>query len=370
LAEAERASLHLDKLTIDYHVLRRNADHARDTFSQILSRLNETNITSQLETTNIRPVHQASVPGAPVEPNLKRVALLVMFLGGFVFVGVPLGIEFLDNKAKTAWDIEHFLGQKLVAEVPSLAKVAEADRAHVVEKDLEDNATEAFRGLFSQLQLSSAREFPKGMLITSTIPGEGKSFIVSNLAFSFAAHGKRVLMIDCDFRRPVMHRLYEKKNEAGVLRWMEEGADVEKDLLQSEGLGILEIAPNLFLLRSGGNTKKATEVITNPKFQALVDGLKRKFDLVIVDTPPVGIFPDALSLAHLVDEVLYVCRYAKANRQHARSSVERLTETDAELLGVVLNDIPAKAHSAYSYSGRYGYGATGYKYAKYYAEKS
>jgi polysaccharide biosynthesis transport protein len=348
-------------------VLRRNADHARETHSQILRRLNETNITSQLDSVNVRPVHQASVPGAPVEPNLKRVALLVLFLGGFVFVGLPLGLEFLDNKVKTAWDVEHFLNQKLMAEIPSLGKVEELQRGQVVAKDLDDNAVESFRGLFSQMQVGVSRDYPLGLLITSTVPGEGKSFVASNLGYCFAAHGKRVLLIDCDFRRPVMHRNFHQKNDVGILSWMEAGANLPADPLACPELGILEVEPGLFLLRAGGHTKKATEVIMNPKLEGLLTALRKKFDLLVIDSPPVGIFPDALTLAPMVDEMLYVCRFGKVNRQHARTSLDRLDETDADLLGVVMNDMPSRSAGQYS---NYGYGTTGYKYAKYYAKQA
>lgn len=363
LRESERESMNLDKLTIQYNVLRRKVEGNRATHSQIIDRLNETNITSQIDNTSVKIVDQAVPSGAPIEPNVRKALMVVILLGAFTFVGVPLGWEFLDNKLKTAWDIEHFLGQKLLAEIPLVAKIEGEDLAHVVSRTLNDNVSESFRALVSQVHLSSARDFPKTLLMTSTIPGEGKSFIVSNHSCCQAAHGKRVLMIDCDFRRPGLHRAYGLRNDAGILHWLAMGGELLEDLLTDESLGISEVAPGTFLLRSGGHTKQATETISNPKVNALVAALKKKFDLLVMDTPPLGVFPDALSLARLADEVLFVTRFGQVNRQQVKKLIESLEETDAELLGIVLNGLPP-CHSSYSY---YSYGSV--SPVKYYAQK-
>jgi polysaccharide biosynthesis transport protein len=368
LAASEAQSLALDKLTIEFNVLRRNLQGHQATYDQIIQRLNQTRVTSQLDNTNIKLVDRAALPQKPVEPNVKKTALLLLFLGGFLFVGVPLACESFDNKLKTAWDVEHFLKQKLAGELPSLAKLAEADRPHVMEKDLNDHAVEAFRGLYSHLQLSSEREFPKTLLVTSTVPGEGKSFVISNLGYCYAAHGKTTLMVDFDLRRPTLHRLYGLKNDRGLLPWLEEGGKLDGDPIGLESLGIVEVGPNLYLLRSGGHTKKATEMIANPKIALLIEALRRRFDLVAIDTPPLGVFPDALALASSADEALYVVRCAKVARQQVKNFIGRLAETDAELLGLVMNDMPAGSRSKYYYYSGYGYG--NYKYAKYYAERA
>lgn len=352
MREVEQESLRLDQLAIHYQVLRGKADSAKATHSQIIHRLNETAITSQLESTNIKISDRAVVPYAPIEPNLRRVALLLLFLGGFVFVGLPIGLEFFDNKVKTAWDVEHFLGQRLAGEIPSVAKLSEPDRGHIVERDVQDEPVEAFRGLFSQLELTSEIDYPKTMIVTSTLPGEGKSFVASNLAYCFAAHGKKTLLVDCDFRRPVLHAMYKLDNKHGLLACLEEEGEISLD---SELMGIREVAPNLFLLRAGGHTRKATEKLKDPRVEKFFAALRTRFDMVIVDTAPAGVFPDALALAGFADESLYVARYGKVNRQQVKSFLDRLGETDALPAGIVLNAMPHGKRSSYGYYGNYKY---------------
>ena len=239
LREAELESLNLDRLTMRYMNLQREAESARKTYAQIEDRLNQTMVTSQLETSNVRAVDPAVVPRIPVEPNIVKVGALVLVLGGFCFLGAPIGLGTLDRKLKAVTDVEFFLGQKLIGEISSVRGVKEKDRSHIVERDLNDQASEAFRGIFSQIQLSSNREFPKTLMATSTLPGEGKSFFASNLGFCFSAHGHRTLMIDFDLRRPTLHRNYGLSNDAGVLRWLAEGRAPDDNLLADEALGIV-----------------------------------------------------------------------------------------------------------------------------------
>src|SRR5699024_9390485 len=152
----------------------------------------------------------------------------------------------------------------------------------------DDSTSEAFRGLIGQLHLRQTRS----VLLTSTLPDEGKSFVASNLAAGFAAHGKRTIIVDFDLRSPALHRYYVRSNASGVLRWIEEGGETRR-LRDDENLGITEVWPNLFLLCAGGQTKRATEAISNPRIVDLIEELKREFDVLIIDTPPLGVFPDA-----------------------------------------------------------------------------
>lgn len=365
LHEAEAASLNFDRLTMKYRELERGAESARKTYAQIKERLNQTKVMSQLETSNLRIVDRAVVPRVPVEPNIVKVGALMAVLGGFCFIGAPIGLGTMDRRMKAVADVPQLLGQKLIGEISVVRGVKEKDRPHVVEKELNDHAAEAFRGVFSQLQLNGKNSFPKTLLITSTIPGEGKSFFVSNLGNCFAAHGHRTLIIDFDLRRPTLHRIYGQNNSAGILSWLAAGNPPGADLLENPELGITEVAPGLFLLRAGGQTKKATETINKPAVAALVAALKEQFGLLLIDSPPLGVFPDGLALGQLADEAIYLVRFGKVDRRQVQTFMNRMEETRAELLGVVMNGMPrGRRHAHYS-----GYAYGNYKYEKYYAKK-
>lgn len=367
LRDAEKEILELDAIAIQYNVLRRTMENERRFFDQILVRQNQVLLSAQLESIPMRIVDEAGLPSTPVEPDIQKIVLQAVILGGIIFVMLPIGLEFLDNKLKNSFDVENFIGVQLLGLLPDVARIEEKERLHIVRKKDDDGPTESFRGLYSQLQLTSKVEFPKAFLITSTIPGEGKSFAASNLGESFAAHNHRTLLVDCDFRRPTLHKAHEMDNENGVLSWLESREDVPDDIYEGSSLDIHKVANNLYTLRSGGRTKSTTEWIDTPRFRELFVRLKKEFDVIIVDSPPVGIFPDALSLSSVAEETIYICRYGKVNRQEVKNYCKKLSTTTSTLLGLVINAMPAGKSSSYYYRD-YGYYSR-YAYQRYYQDR-
>ena len=365
LRDAEAESLNLDRLRIEYTGLQRAAEGARQTHARILDRLNETEITSRLEDSNIRIVDRASPPGSPVFPDQRNIGIMLAFLGGFVFVGTPIGVGVLDRRFKRAIDVESYLGLKLIGEIPDARGIKQKERYRIVETALNDRIVEAFRGIVSQLRIQWGENPPKSIMATSTSPGEGKSFLVTNLAYCFASHGTKTLLVDFDLRRPTLHAAYGLSNDLGILNWMESEDREAGDAMGNEALGIRNVAKNLYILRAGGHTKKATEVITNPEVSGLIARLKKEFDLLIVDTPPLGMFPDGVSLARVVEKALYVVRFGKVERRQVKGVTDKVNDIGVDLSGVVLNAMPQGKKYAHYYSG-YGYCQSKYKYEKYY----
>ena len=361
LAAAEKESLRLDQLAVGYNALRRNFDTARQTYSQILARQNETNVTSQLQNTNIKFVDRAARPEKPVEPNRPMIALLLALLATGIVVGYPLTADLLDQRLKSWSDVESYLGSTTLGEIPSITRVAEDERDRIVLRQLDETATEAFRSLYSQLQFESKVALPKTLLVTSTIPAEGKSFIACNLSATFALHGKRTLLIDGDLRRPSLHRAFGLDNQAGLLRWLATAAPVPAEPARDATLGLTEIAAHLWLLRSGGVSRRATELVEDGRIVALVEALQRDFELVVIDTSPAGVFPDAEMFARLADELLYVCRFNRVHRQPVRQVLGRLAKTTLALPGIVINALPSGRTGAQYYSNYGYYGAKYYR---------
>jgi capsular exopolysaccharide synthesis family protein len=285
-----------------------------------------------------------------------------------LFLVVPLAFGLSDSRLKAAWEVEQFLKENLLGEMPSIDGVARKERPHIMARDLDHGAAEAFRGLFGQLQLNSTVAYPKLLMLTSTLPGEGKSVIANNLAATFAGHGKKTLLVDCDFRRPNLHVFYGKDNACGVMRWLETNEDVKDSVLTDPDLGILPLQENSYLLRAGGESRRATELFEMASFRNLLAGLRRQFDIVLLDTPPIGVFPDSMLLSRMVDEIAYVCRFNAVNRSKIRKCIERLRTPNAAFAGIVLNGIPSGKQSAhYDY---YGYGANEAKrYKAYYSQR-
>ena len=366
LAEADRESLRLDKISVDYKFIENQANLAKSQYSKILDRLNETTISSQLESANIKLFDQAWVPAQPVEPNLRTATFQAAFLGIVCLLFVPVVIGTFDTRLKAAWEIEELLEETLLGEIPSLSKVDPKERMHAVDIGVDELASESFRGLYGQMRLNSPVPHPKILLITSTVPAEGKSLIASNLSYTFAAHGRRVLLVDCDFRRPTLNLHFSHPSKMGILRYLEDDSRTVQDPLTEPTLGITRVRESLYFLPSGGSSRKPTEFFDHPRFRFLMETLRSNFDLLIVDTPPVGVFPDSLLLCPISDEVVFVCRFKKVWRNRANAFLEKLRSSGAVLAGIVMNDIPPGLQSqGYDY---YGYGSGSAKeYQKYYA---
>ena len=296
----------------------------------------------------MRPLDRATVPGQPVTPDASRIlkGALTIFL--LVFVGVAVGLSFMDDRIKSAWDVESFLGAQLLGIIPDLSSSKDGERHAIVLENQQVPGTEAFLSVYSSAKIHSKLDFPKSILVTSTIPGEGKTLVSCNLAGSFARHGKRTLLIDCDLRRPMLHRHFKQENTRGLIPWFEAGAVLEDSLEFNPHLGIIKVGENLSLLCSGGRSKTSTSLLESPAFAPLLERLNREYDLLVVDSPPLGAVTDSLLVAEQVDEVVYVCRFNRAYRKHIRQYIQALQNGKTELLGVVLNGLSPRRIEYYS----------------------
>lgn len=363
-AQAEQEQLRLGELSVEFKSLENQAAVARTNYIQILDRLNQTTTIGNLESIPVKPLDAATPPAAPFRPRLGDILRNCLMLGIVVFVGVALGLSLLDDRVKSAWDVEGFIGAPLLGIIPELGDVPDGEKHLLATAAHPSAGSEAFLGIYSAVKIHSKLDFPKSILVTSTIPGEGKTMISSNLAAAFARHGKRVLLADGDLRRPMLHRHFQLANEAGLIAWFEAGAALPADPLADPRLGIVKLAENLHLLRSGGRSKSPTELLENPVFTPFIAALKQHFDLVIIDSPPMGAVTDALLLAERTDEVIYVCRFNKAYRKHIRLHMRQLRDGRNELLGVVLNGLSPRRIEYYS---NYRYYRS---YKKYYGAQS
>jgi len=361
---AEKESLHLGDLSVEYNSLENQANVAKSNYVQILNRLNETTTTRNLEKIPLHPLDAAVVPGGPYEPDLARIIRTCLGVGLLVFFAAGLGLAFLDDRIKSAWDVESYIGANLLGIIPDLSAVTDDDKYSLLLKGPQTPGAEAFLSVYSSVKIHSKLDFPKSILITSTIPGEGKTLIACNLAGSFARHGKRTLLIDCDLRRPMLHRNFKQENLHGLITWFEGGAKLDGDLSTDPSLGIIKLADNLSLLCSGGRAKSPTELLENPAFGQLLEKLKKDYDLVVVDSPPLGAVTDSLLIAERTDEVIYVCRFNRAAKKHVRLYMKTLRNGKNEVLGVVLNGLSPRRIEYYS---NYRYYRS---YKKYYGTQS
>jgi len=362
--EAEKDQLRLGELSVEFKSLENQAQVAKSNYIQILDRLNQVTTSKNLENLPVKPLDKALPAGAPYTPNIRNIVKTSLGLGLLVFAGVAIGLSFIDDRVKSAWDIEGFIGAHLLGIIPELNDVPDTEKHSLVNSNKTSPGSEAFLSVYSAVKIQSKLDFPKSILVTSTIPGEGKTMISCNLAASFARHGKRVLIIDCDMRRPMLHRHFKLTNEVGLIAWFEAGGVLPADPFTDAALGIAKVDENLYLLRSGGRSKSPTELLEKPIFGQFIEHMKQHFDLVIVDSPPMGAVTDSLLISENTDEVIYVCRFNRAFRKHIRLYIRQIKESKNELLGIVLNGLSARRIEYYS---NYRYYRS---YKKYYGSQS
>jgi succinoglycan biosynthesis transport protein ExoP len=344
----EQDNLKLGDLATEFDNLQHDADSTRRQYMEVLDRKNATTTIKNVEKISTHLLDSATIPGGPYAPDLSRIIKTCSGIGVLVFIGVAVGLSFIDDRIKSAWDVEHFIGVNLLGIIPDLSALKDDEKYTLVLNNNQAPGVESFLSVYSAVKIHSKLDFPKSILITSTIPGEGKTLISCNLAGSFARHGKKTLLVDCDLRRPMLHRHFKQQNNAGVIHWYENGAGLEGDLSVDPSLGIIRIGENLSLLCSGGRSKSPTQILESPAFGQLIQQLKRQYDLVVLDSPPLGAVTDSLLIAERTDEVIYVCRFNRAYRKHIRMYIKALRSGRNEILGVVLNGLSPRRIEYYS----------------------
>lgn len=344
----EKEQMNLRDLAVDFRSLENQAAVAKSNYAQILDRLSQTTTSSKLEKIPVRPLDRATPTGAPFTPNITRIVRMSTLVGLLVFLGLAFGLSLVDDRIKSAWDVESFIGVTLLGIVPDLSSLKDDEKYSLVRKSEEAPGTESFLSIYSSVKIHSKLDFPKAILVTSTIPGEGKTLVSCNLAASFARHGKSTLIIDCDLRRPMLHHRFGQQNTAGLLTWLEKGGKLDGDLTTDASLGIIKIEDNLSLLCSGGRSKTPTELLEDPRFGQLMARLKQHYDLIVVDSPPMGAVTDAMLVAERTDEVVYVCRFNHAARKHIRLYIRALQNGRNEILGIVMNGMSTRRIEYYS----------------------
>jgi polysaccharide biosynthesis transport protein len=306
----------------------------------IYDKMREMNISGSLLTNNIRVVDLALTPGGPIKPKKMMNTLMALVLGLMLSLGTLVAYHFIDNTIKSVEEVEMGLGLNLLTMVPTLGQ--ETERATV----------EAFQSLRTALVYASQNGQKNVVLVTSANPKEGKTSVITNLANVMAAGGDRVLLIDCDLRRPSIYRfLSADSGRKGLTHYLAEREGKIEDYI---GAGN---RPNLSVIFSGPIPPNPPELFSMKRFKDLIGRLRSQYDWVLMDSPPCLSITDAQLLASLCDLVLVVARYRKTPKPLLQRAVVTLKRLNAQVAGVVLNDVETQSsyYYDYYYSSHYYY---------------
>jgi polysaccharide biosynthesis transport protein len=338
-------ALELDRMNVDYAQLEREFQTQSTILQSIAAQAREKTMMSNIETQNARIVDGAAPPRKPISPNVA----LNLGLGAVGGLGLGLAfaffVAFIDDRVKSSFDIEGVVGLPLIGIIPQIKRMEQSEKAQIVATNADRQVAEAFLTLHSSLRLKDESKNAKCILITSTIPGEGKSFTTTNLALTFASHGEKVVVIDCDLRKPNIHKSFKKENLKGVI-------DVCAGKAQIDDVVIRGVQPNLDIIPAGGRAKNPTQVLNSKTFELMLSDLKKRYDRVFIDTPPLAAVSDALIILPLVDGSIFTIFFNKVRRKAAQFSAKKLLEANVPNFGAVLNGL--------------NLAVSGYYYAQYY----
>ena len=327
-------------------------------YIMLLQKREENAITLAATATNGRIIEQALPDNAPVAPKKKMFLLVALVLGLGIPVGIIYLIDLLKYKIENADDVQKLTSVPLIAELPRCQKPAHG--AIVVRENHNDIMEETFRGLRTNLLFMLEKD-EKVILVSSTQPGEGKSFVAGNLAVSLALLGKKTLIVGMDIRKPGLNRVFNiSHREHGITNYLSDPEHTDLfALVQPSG-----IHTNLDILPGGAVPPNPTELVARPVLDHAIAQLKERYDYIILDTAPIGIVADSVIVSRVADLCLYVCRAEVTPKVAFQYINELKTEKKFAKLATVLNDIDMtkrKNTYGYGYGKKYGYGY-GYGY--------
>ena len=352
LEKTKAETLSLNEKFIQYEVLKREVESNRAMYEALFSRLKEQNVTEESQSVNVWVIEQAETPVSPAKPNIKRNLLAGLFLGFFGGVGLAFFIEYLDNTIKTPEEAEARLGLAMLGVIENckFSKAGEIGEELISLYEKRSANVEAFKALRTSVLLASPDAPPKTIVVTSMMPGEGKTMIASNLAITIAQTGQRVLLIDGDMRKPRLHKIFKLDIGAGGLSTYLAGAG-NIEICQQGPIDLLAVIP------AGPLPPNPSELLSSDKLDELMLRLGNIYDYIIFDSPPIISVTDSLVLSRSVDGVIVITRAASTSYDVVKKGLKSLHDVKANILGLVVNGFDAKKYRYYygkEYSQYYG----------------
>ena len=382
--ESQRTEVaRMNSAAIHYNSLKTEVESMRKLLDSLEGMQNETRVSAQLKglkTTSISLIDEAKVPKDPVSPKKKLNLLLAVVMGIFGGVGLCFVFEYLDNTIKGPEEVERLTGIPSFGVIPYLPHEGEKTRKHGhysvsrklypdrgMSKSKEDSLpeikeielvnhlypnsslSEDYRTIRTSILLSQADNPPKVLAFSSSLPQEGKTATVVNMAVAFAQLNKRVVILDADLRKPRLHTIFKTQNKIGLTGYLT-GKFALDGVVQKTHI------ENVWLMPSGPVPPNPAELLDSDKMKILLDGFKKELDFILLDTPPVLAVVDALILSALVDCMVLVVQPGKTPRKPFLGAVEQLQQSKANIIGVVFNksDIhTTQYYDKYSYYRHY-----------------
>jgi capsular exopolysaccharide synthesis family protein len=365
---ARKKAVDLNLKELEFHRLDRMRAQNEKLYAVLLEQMKEADLRRMMNTNNIRLVDNAKEPDAPIAPRVATNVGIALLAGLVVGLGLAIVREQLDNTLKTPEDVENRLGVTILGLLPDIAEedlpngAGRRKRRRAVPSEFApellvherptSGIAEAARSLRTNLMFMNPDQPYRRLLVTSAAPAEGKTTVAVSIAVSLAQGGQRVCIIDCDLRRPRLHRIFDRAGDIGLMNAILGEATVD-DVAKPT------VVPNLFCIPCGPIPPNSADVVSSERFRRLLDEISSKFDRVVLDSPPIVAVTDSAIVSTLVDGVVFVVRAFKTSVNLCRSGLRTLQDVDAPIAGAVLNAVNLNRHE-YNYYHYYYYKREGY----------
>lgn len=344
---------HISRKEFQLSELQREVETNRALYDTFLTRIKETTATSDLDTANARVVDKAVVPKTPVKPKKALIVLLATFLAGLVGVGLSLLLEMLNNTFKSVDDVEQKLNLPVLGLLPLIKKHDRKQLAHLFAADTNHSFSESVRSIRTSVVLAGLEKQQKVLLVTSTVPAEGKSIVSASIATALA-QVEKVVLVDADMRRPTLAKNFDfAVGTPGLANVIAGTAELDQAIQQINGVDMIS---------AGTVPPNPLELLSSERFAELIQQLAATYDRVVIDSPPTQAVSDALVVGTLADALIYVVKHDDTAVPLVQKGVGQLLQHKVPVTGVVLNQVDVKKakKQGYSYGGYYDY----YGYSK------
>jgi capsular exopolysaccharide synthesis family protein len=357
-----------NEAAINYRIIQQEIETNKQLLDGLLQRSKENDVLVAGTPNNISVVDYGLIPDYPIGPQRLRTVIMALFISLAAGIGLAIFLEYMNDSVRSTDDVDRWLRlpslgvipavggftkRKLLPARTSLLRHDSGQSAPelLINSDGKSTLAEAYRHLRTSVLLSTAGHAPKTLLVTSSMPAEGKTTTAVNVALSLAQTGAHVLLIDADMRRPRLHSIFGLSNHQGL------STILSSEMNEAEVLSLISQGDDssVHVLTSGAAAPNPAELIGSEQMQRLICILESTFTHIVIDTPPIGSFTDGVLASTLVDGVLLVVQSGRTSRNVARRSKQILQDVGAKVFGIVLNSVNLREHDYYYYRGYYSH---------------
>ena len=345
IGELKSEALEDQSKSVELGILQRQVATNREAYDLLLQRYSELNAEAGAQTNNVTLLDLATTPDVPYSPQPLFNLMIALGLGVVIAASVVLVREQVFDRVRTLADVREKLRRHPLGAIP-LAKDGEVDASEAAQ-DTKTDIAEAYASVRASLLLSTSHGLPKSIMFTSATGSEGKSTSCFAIALALGRIGKKVLIMDLDLRRPQQHRFFEARSEGGMADVLTSNLDIESVTHESS-------FTNISYITSGAIPPNPTELLSSGNLLHVLSQLQQRYDVVLIDAPPVLALADALEISSSVEATIFVIESSKNTTHALQNALQRVSDASNMMLGVLLTKFDAK-QSGYAYDYTYHY---------------